>query len=444
MINTNLQNASKNAVAPSLKVANAPGRSPLVNITESSAKKPRATKNRYTYHLLEAAQKYMPECRVGTCQKIPVGSHLKSNNDYSDFKIDVGASEHGSTKFGGLTYCGNQWQCPCCAGIVGHKKVSEIITGMSENAKRGGQSLFLTLTQPHKSDNSLKTLVDIQSKALTSLFQNGTVKRYLKSHGYLGQIRAFEMTHSFVNGWHPHLHIVVMFNAITINKELEQLEQLIYKFWSKYIVEKGGMLPSPEYGVDLRLPRSGDEKEIGTYMAKYATEVTDSRGSHYRKMANELASSHTKKGRLKTSRTPFQILDDIADEYNYQDAKLLNEYAEATHKKTRIFWSPGLKAHFNIAELMDEEIASTPVRKVKFSLTWADYKVLRKLKLAGDLLDLSLTMPASYCQSWVAQVVQLDHQNILDTGAHNFRLRREMKQWILDSTRSHMAELGLM
>lgn len=419
MINTNSQIAIDTSKNPSA----ARSAERLGNITESSANHKRATSHRYKYHLLDTAQKYLKEYRVSTCQRVPVG--YAPNNDYSSFEVNIGKSENGLTKFGGLSYCGNLWQCPCCAANVGRTKAREVEVAMSENAKRGGQSLFVTFTQPHNSTDDLKSLVKRQQESISKVFSNGSVRRFLAAHGYIGQIRAFEVTHG-ANGWHPHLHIIMLFDRITVNKKTDQLHALLYKFWAQYIVQKGGQMPTENHGVDVRLPRKGDSEEIAAYVAKWGMEVT---------------ATHTKKGIGKESRTPFQILDDISDNYTKRDHALLIEYAQATHKKTRIYWSPNLKALFDIEEITDQELANAPVKEVVFTLGWLDFCIIRQLKLCGDLLDLSATASRDFLTRYVRFVVDTFREEEKLQGALRFRQKRELAAQIQQSTLQHFQEL---
>jgi hypothetical protein len=427
MITRNFENATFSPLQGTKSLSEARSASALGNITKLSAKSPRGTNNRYKYALLDTAQRYMPNARVATCQRVPVGYF--PHGDVSNAEIGIGKAENGRMKFGGLSNCGNAWQCPCCSSTISYTRGCEVYHAMAENAKRGGQSLFLTLTQPHNSVDTLKHLVGVQGEASGKLFGNGTVKRFLKKHSYLGKIKAFEITHGQVNGWHPHLHIILLFENITILKHVKELETLIYNAWSRYIVKAGGQLPSEEHGVDLRLPRSNTYDEIAAYVAKWGMEV---------------ASHGTKRGRGKTSRTPFQILDDLHDRYCHKDHKLMLEYAEATHRKQRIHWSKGLKALFNIEDILDEELANKPPVEQRLSIKFSDFKVLRQLKLTGDLLDMAEVYSPAICKKFVDYVVltQLAYEDAYRVS--EYREKRRLRELIRYQTYQAMEEIGLV
>lgn len=423
MITTNYKKSTK----PDENGAKPRGTSGLGNITNKSANV--AKTHQHRYKLLDTAQKYLREYRVSSCQRVPVG--YAKNNDFHDFDVNIGTTDDGYAKFGGLSYCGNVWQCPCCASAIAFQRSREVYHAMAENAKRGGQAVFLTLTQPHRSKDALKPLIERQQSAVSKCFANGSIKRFLKSHGYLGQIRAFEITHGDLNGWHPHLHIILLFDGISINKaeNIEEMRSLFYKFWSQWIVSQGGLMPSFEHGVDVRLPRRGDTEEIAAYIAKWGMEVT---------------ATHTKEGK-NGSRTPFQILDDIAHgDYDWKEVNLLREYADATHKRRRIFWSKGLKNLFDVEEKTDEELADTPVKEVRFTLKWPEFKIIRAAGLCGELLSIATTYSESMTQQWVRYVCDVYQQAQKDLQRQSIKEKARLRKWVSEQTALACEELGIL
>jgi hypothetical protein len=359
--------------------------------TESAATQPEKSHKRHTYNLLRTASKYLRDYRVSSCQKVPVGI-TGADGKYSESEVvSVGKFDDGGAKFSGLSYCGSIWLCPVCAKVVAPSRVNEVYTAMSKNAKSGGQSLFVTFTQPHFAIDSLKSLIQIQSKALSGLKSDRRYKEAVKKYGFIGEIRAFEITHTS-NGWHPHIHAIYLFDNISVNKHVDEFRNVISDLWRKYVVKHGGRMPSDVHGVDVKLPRKGDEDEIASYVAKWGMELT---------------LNHTKRGKNESSRTPFQILDDLHTQYTYKDHALIMEYAEATFKRRRLFWSPKLKEYFGIDEIDDQELAEKPAPKHLFDLTWRDYKKIRECRFEGDLLDIAERYPVNVCQSIVTELCRI-------------------------------------
>ena len=79
-------------------------------------------------------------------------------------------------------------------------------------------------------------------------------------------------------------------------------------------------------------------------------------------LSSELTSSHAKTGRrdtwgTKDHYTPFQLLH-LSAEGDGHATCAFREYVEAFDGKRMLTWSPGLKDHFGIAELNDEDAAA--------------------------------------------------------------------------------------
>jgi hypothetical protein len=413
--------------APGGASAAALGNITVKSATESKPLSRAGTSNhRRHYDLLQTAAKYLPDYRVSSCQQIPVG-FSKGDNEYNmDVQtVSVGLSDNGTAKYGGLNYCGGIWLCPVCARNVAPTRVAEVTAAMARNAKKGGQSLFLTFTFPHSNSDSLKDLWTNQRKAMSKVKACGTVKRFLKKYGYLGEIRALEVTHGN-NGWHPHFHCVYLFDNITINKHVQELEDLLYLEWAKQIHKLLGRTPSQQHGIDVKLPRKGDEDEVGSYIAKWGQEIT---------------MSHTKRTWDKDSRTPFDILGDLTDNYTAKDHALWMEFAEATFRTRRLYWTPGLKDLFNIDEIEDKQLAEKKPAITMFDIKWRDYKALRNTKMHGAILDIlerhgpeiAYTAAKQYSESWHVEErkrKQLDYQQ-----------RKALREQIYNHTMKRLDEM---
>ena len=93
----------------------------------------------------------------------------------------------------------------------GRRRV-ELLDAMELHKAQGGAVFLLTLTTPHQRGDVLSELLDQQGKALQSFLRDRKVKEVFKEMGYIGQVRALEVTHGRKaarnNGWHPHFHIL--------------------------------------------------------------------------------------------------------------------------------------------------------------------------------------------------------------------------------------------
>lgn len=402
-------------------------RARLGNITESAANGSHdasVNQKRYLYSLLKTSQKYLRDYRVSSCQQVPIGVRDEAGK-FSEFTaVSIGKCESGSCKYGQLSYCGSIWQCPVCARLVGPTRTKEVVNAMGQNAKAGGQSLFCTFTQPHSASDSLQGLIDVQAMAMSKMKSVRRYKELMSANGFLGEIRGFEITHTD-NGWHPHIHSVYLFDSITVLSDVSQFEQALYELWSDAVVKAQKHFglpirrPSRDHGVVVKLPRKGDEDEVGAYLAKWGSELT---------------MSHTKRGKVESSRTPFQILDDLHNEYSARDHALFLEYAAATKGRARLYWSRGLKDYFDIVELSEKELADKPAPIHLLDMTWREFKALRETNMQGDILDLAERYPVNVIQNLIGTIYELYRTYLEDFKRESFRERLDRKKWIHDQT----------
>jgi hypothetical protein len=391
----------------------------LGNLTESAATPNPQPYKRHLYDLQQTLSCNLPDSRVSSCQKFPVFGKSPDGTFSESSTVSVGKSESGCCKFGGLNYCGSIWLCPVCAPMVAPSRVAEIKHAMGENAKSGGQSAFITFTQPHYLTNSLLELIKIQATALSKMKSTRQYKELVAKYGFIGEIRAFEITYGS-NGWHPHIHAVYLFDNITINKNIKEFTSKLSGLWATWVLKSGGRLPSDAHGVDVRLPKRGDTEEIASYMGKWGEELT---------------MSHTKETK-NGSYTPFQLIEKLMSNYDYKILSLIKEYAEATKGRARLFWSRGLKDHFDILEFSDEAVASLPAKTHLFDISWNDYKIVRKVRLAGDVLDLSERYPISVVQDFISSICSM-YKNFVDR--ENLEYSESVKR-IREISRNHISQ----
>jgi hypothetical protein len=395
MIHNISSDTNKNQFTGQLTAADRVRSSLLGNNTESAATPANEPYKRHLYDLLKTVSDHLPDARVASCKKFPVFVKNENGSVSECSTVSVGISESGTCKFGGLNYCGSLWLCPVCARTVAPSRIAEIKHAMGENAKAGGQSVFVTFTQPHYVTTSLIELIKIQSTALSKMKSTREYKELVSKYGFIGEIRAFEITYG-KNGWHPHIHAVYLFDNITINKDASQFATKLSVMWAKWVLKSGGRLPSSAHGVDVRLPRNADTDEIASYMGKWGEELT---------------MSHTKETK-NGSYTPFQLIEILNTGYDYKTYALIKEYAEATKGRARLFWSRGLKDHFEIEEFSDEETASLPAKTHLFDINWTDYKKIRKVRLCGDVLDLSERYPIAIVKEFIQSACSLYDQYV--------------------------------
>lgn len=246
-----------------------------------------------------------------------------------------------SASFSTLVHCGNVWLCPECSSKISSVRCDELKTAISVWTADPSHTVYmLTLTHSHTRRDSLKSLLSNQSAALIRFWENGSVKRLMKSIGFVGRVSTFEITYGLLNGWHPHRHILIFCDK----------QDNLYNFESKLRTHWGSALSTFNLsGNEYSLNVSG-ASEAGEYVTKLAFEATL---SNIKRSPD--GSDHY---------PPFALLALMLD---YQErgedipdwvVLAYREYAVAIKGKHQFSWSRNLKVILGMADVSDEEIAN--------------------------------------------------------------------------------------
>jgi len=256
-----------------------------------------------------------------------------------------------SCYYGNLMVCGSVWTCPICASKITQRRRLQLESILNLHSSVNGLMVMVTLTFSHtKNDNLVKLLGrGDQSTGLRralNLFRNTRIyRRLLKSIGYVGLIRALEVTYSDRNGWHPHTHeLFLLDGSVSIPEVIKLLKSSsLFRVWLSSCRKAGLGLPNKTYGINV-VPAF----DPSNYLQKFGYEQKWG-------VSNELTKQHLKKGRFK-SLSPFDFLR-LADENYKKYRTLFNEYANAFFGARQLFFSRGLLNLFNVENLSDEELA---------------------------------------------------------------------------------------
>lgn len=160
----------------------------------------------------------------------------------------------------------------------------------------GGGDYLLTCTTPHDLGDHLKPMRRHVAKAWQFVVSGAPWKRIQQRYG-LEFVRAHELTHGR-NGWHPHLHVLLLSARPLTAAAQAELEAFVLRRWQRAIQkpdrETGRAYRIPLAGVGVKLTSCGRRDD---YIAKLG-------------LADELVQGAAKRGH-EAHRTPFQILRDI-------------------------------------------------------------------------------------------------------------------------------------
>lgn len=271
--------------------------------------------------------------RVCNCLKKRIDSNLSVGISYNE--------SYKTASYSNLQLCDSKWICPVCSEISANQRKEELKEDLILLEKRGFYAHMLTLTVPHSRDNSLEDTLSKLSKAKSKLFKDGLA---LQNEGH---ITSLEVKYSSENGWHPHLHLIVITDKKYSEHEMKGTlgvnpknfgvlgyEKMIGMQWQKYCKSVGLKEPSLKHGVDLK--RGYDDKKHSTdELIDYILKDD---------LSNEMTKSHTKIGKYNTdSVTPFQLALLAENEEEHSPfAVLFREYAKAIKGKNNGKKSPKL------------------------------------------------------------------------------------------------------
>jgi hypothetical protein len=212
--------------------------------------------------------------------------------------------------------------------VVRSHRAREIDEGLSGHLLRGGGAEFLTLTTRHHRTDELADRLDLVLTALRSIFRGSGWERRRDRLGYVGSIRAAEVTFGS-NGWHPHSHSALLFDRPLTADERADLCDWIYSRHCARLEAAGVGAISRRHGIDLRPVTSAGD------LAHYLTKVE---GGWTAGM--ELARSDVKR----KGSSPLDLLRQVVATGDLAPARLWQEYERATFGRRAIVWSAGLRA----------------------------------------------------------------------------------------------------
>lgn len=276
-----------------------------------------------------------------------------------------------NARLSGVVTCGNVWACPVCAAKICEERRHELSSGMAAAVSMGKTAYLVTLTFPHESDMPLGELLEKFAKARQSWANSRTYKRVMGEKGgggevgRMGSVTSLEVTVGKRNGWHPHVHILVVADRLGFGEadpindagdlashRIDELKaQWVRALVKAGLCEQGQITDVQAHGLNVR----GGER-AAEYIAKFGR---DERWG----ASSELTKSHAKIGTVGEVAgdmhfTPFQLLDWTADAWARARWR---EYVAAFHGRRMLSWSRGLRRALDLGdEKDDQDLAAAP------------------------------------------------------------------------------------
>lgn len=373
------------------------------------------TARRERYLLQKVVQAIYPDHkRLANCNNSPVDVETGVSLVWDD--------ENKKANMTGRQTCGHGFGCPCCGAKIANDNGEELERAFVECNAKGFTSAMFTATIRHKLSHTLADSL-AYLKEIEKVWRNSKpIRNLVKRFGRVGDIQALEITYSFVNGWHPHLHILFIFSGeIDVNKFTDTCVSAWLKA-SNAVIERDNLLKMERaVSADCLKVTIGNalQKKLKDYLVKNGAEKTTfifengtnikvsksdpmtakplKNGKKGWTASKEMTQGNRKKGRG-DSMTPQDFLRNIVTGINEADimkyAYLYREYVEATHGHSMLKWSPKLREKIfgaEVEEKTDEEKASDKPenQEIEFlaKLTKLEYKTLNKNNLIPWLLE---------------------------------------------------------
>ena len=257
------------------------------------------------------------------------------------------SKEHKTAFYKNLTVCGSVHSCPVCRAKIAARRSEELKLYIDQHKAQGGQVLMLTFTFSHHRETDFHSIVRGLKRSYSGFKELRAVKEVRKLTGEFeyGSCSAFEATHSFKNGWHPHLHCL-WFVRDGVN--IKQMHKMLAKRWCDYAEKKGLGRPEESVGLDIR-----DADDVAAqYISKVGADWT---------AAKEMTHLASKKAKG-SSRNPWQLIADYIDHGDQAAKMLFIEYVAATHGIHFVDVTNKLKKNYGEeVEKTDEELAQESV-----------------------------------------------------------------------------------
>ena len=188
----------------------------------------------------------------------------------------------------GLVFCGLRWVCPCCTAAKSETSRKQLNAALAQGRQMELVPVMLTLTARHKKTMTLAKFWGMLSEAEKKLKKRRQWKALNKRLAG-GFAKAVEITYG-ANGWHPHLHIILLTDGTDETEAIELVEAL-REIWLEEL---------EKVGLDGQ-SKAARERSFDVRSAANAAEYVSKWGA-----AEEMTLHNSKVGQAKGN-TPWQL-----------------------------------------------------------------------------------------------------------------------------------------
>lgn len=304
---------------------------------------------------------------------------LPGKREDSSVTLRLSNRAHKATAgFAGLFACGNVWTCPHCSRKIAAARATELERIMAHYLAKGGYVVLVTLTLRHNKGHRLDELWQGIAKAWGAVTGGRAWQQEKQACDLAGWVRATEITHGYLNGWHPHLHVPLIFHRKPSREDIQLMTEGMFARWSNKLVQLGFEAPDRDnHGLDVQYP----DLSAAEHVRGRTTEELIGNWSRYvcKGLATETtlgAQKEAKNGNrttmqlLRDALTPYQLTcpdGSVIETTDETALALWHEYERVSKGRRQLEWcrDPDFKAlRESLAETSkqdDEEIAETEI-----------------------------------------------------------------------------------
>lgn len=252
--------------------------------------------------------------------------------------VELSVSRAAAVHISGVRHCGSPWGCPVCSPVVRERRAGQIDRLVGKALQEGCEVRLVTATVQHRKSHTLKLSLGAVTDSWTAAFSG----RAAQWPGYIGQVRNIDLTVGVENGWHPHIHAVLVFEPGTAEADIDAYLLARGVVYRRKLRDCGMSAAADRRGWHVTKVHSAPD--LSSYLAK----VEGGWG-----VGLELARGDIKSGK-RGGRTIWQVLRSAAIDGDCDDRDLWQEHEVATKGRNLIVCSRKLGARFNAVELLGE------------------------------------------------------------------------------------------
>ena len=272
--------------------------------------------------------------------------------------------------------CGSVWFCLGCASKIYAKRREELQQAFAYFQDKKKTYSFVTLTFPHTNQETLTDTMERLGKAVRELRAGKAWTLFKQRFALEHIIRATEVTYSDYAGFHPHFHLLFVYDRERMTpEEVQAIEGFLRDRWSRICINNGLIaseqkrLEHLERGVDVQ---TGVNPVDWGYLAKIKVW--------------EMASTTSKTPRKKGHLSPWDLFA-LAKEGNPKYKALWFDFMAAMRGRAAIRWSPGLKRLVGVDEETDSEIVQGKQAELMYIVEKDSFRKIVKAKAKVRVLE---------------------------------------------------------